>query len=523
MELENTGNDEITEFGSDTAKGSVMFTISKVISSVSVFLMLIILARLLKPVDFGLYALAVAFSTTLHAGGNFGMATALRKKLPEHGSSGEIFKMLSNAYAFSLIVTILIISIGVGISGFLANYAYNNPSLVLPLELGAIMILFSVLFNLTISVLTGINVVKGSSYSVIVYSLVQLAASSLLVLYGYGIVGAIVGSMLGLFFGFLLAAIMTVRKIGFKPVKPEWKGMKELSRFSIPLVASGISVNGSKSFAVLVLGLFASATIVGEYNAAFRVGSFAEVIITSLAFVLLPAFSKAFSSESLNKRVSAIFDNSLYYTILFMLPFVIYTISVSKPLMYLFFTSTYAETPLYFDFIIGGILLGIVGSYGSNLVIGYGDTKRTTKYQVSTVLVELAALIALTPFFKAYGVLLSIFVIGPVLMDIIYAKALKRSFGVTIGLRRILLLLFASLIVAVFLFGAAYFIHGKKIILINAAIAIIAYPPLVALLGGIKKRNIEFIRKVAKKTGMSIIMGPILSYASIFVRNQDRA
>jgi O-antigen/teichoic acid export membrane protein len=521
MDVEDNGSNEVLEFGSDTAKGGIIFTLSKVISSIAVFLMLIILARLLKPIDFGLYALAIAFSNTLHASGNFGMATALRKKLPEHSSSKEIFELLSNAYTFSLIVTLIIISIGVGISGLLANYAYGNHSLVLPLELGAIMILFSVLFNLTISALTGINAVKGSSYSVIIYSIVQLAASSLLVIYGYGIIGAIIGSMLGLIFGSLAATFMMVSKLGFKLVMPKWKGMKELSHFSIPLVASGISVNGSKSLAILVLGLFATATIVGEYNAAFRVGSFAEVIITSLAFVLLPAFSKAFSNESLNKRISAIFNNSIYYTLLFMLPLVVYAISVSKPLMFLFFTSSYADTPMYFNFIIAGILLGIIGAYGSNLVIGYGDTKRSTKYQLSTVLVELAALVIFTPIFKAYGVLLSIFVIGPIIMDLIYAKALKHNFGVSISMRRILLLLSASLIVAAVLFSLSYFIQGKKIIVVNALASLLIYPPLVALFGAIKMKNINFIRKVGKKTGVSMILDPLLAYTSIFIRSQD--
>ncbi|MEM0150131.1 MAG: oligosaccharide flippase family protein, partial [Candidatus Micrarchaeaceae archaeon] len=491
MEEENPAEIGISEFGASTAKGSLIFTSSKVLSAIVTLALLIFLARVLKPADYGLYAIVVAFSTTLHASGNFGMATAMRKKLPQLKSLHDKFLTLSSAYAMSLAVTALVVIAGVAISGLLAVYAYNDSALQFPLEIGAVMVLFSVMFNLSISALIGIGKVAGSSISVIVYSAVQLIAVVIFVLMGFGIVGALLGTVLGLLAGFIVAIAYTLKYIGFEFVKPTKAEMGELGKFTLPLVVSGISVNGSKSIAVLVLGIFASSFIVGEYNAAFRLGSFAEVIITSLAFMLLPAFSKAFVNEGLAKRLSSIFNSSIYYTLLFMLPIIAYVASTAKPLIYLFFSSAYSFTPPYFIAIVIGITIGIIGNYGSNIIIGYGDTKRTTKYQLTVVAVELLLLVALTPFIKVYGVLVSVFIVGPLVMDAIYISALKKSFNISLDYRQLALLVAASIVLLAVLYIPSVLIHGKKLLLVDAVLAFLAYPIIAGELHAVRKKNLE--------------------------------
>jgi len=521
--MDNSSEAEVlVEFGASTAHGGFVFTASKAISALVTLILLIFLARYLKPADFGIYGIAVSFSLLLHAGGSFGMATAMRRRLPQLKSKGEIFSMMSNAYALSLIVTIVVVAFGVGISGILARYAYGNESLALPLALGAIMVFFSVVYNLSISALIGIGKVASSSYSVIVYSIAQLVFVLALVLAGYGIVGALLGSIAGLFIGLVLGISYMVKYIGFKFVKPSKKEMKDLGRFTFPLVVSGISVNGSKSLAVMVLGLFVSTFIVGEYNAAFKLGNFAEVIITSLSFILLPAFSKAIASVRLSDKISSIFNSSIYYTLLLMLPIVAYLGTVSKPLIYLLYSHAYANTPFYFIFIVVGITLSIIGTYGSNIIIGYGDTKRTTKYQVAVVLVEVALLGAMTPFMKAYGVLLSIYLIGPIIFDVIYIHALEKSFGIRLRYKQLAVLIAANMILFAILLIPSMLIKGLKIILVNAALCIAVYPILVAMLHVVSRKNLEFIENVGKRLRMQFITKPLVSYTMLFLRQEAK-
>ncbi|MGC8670148.1 MAG: oligosaccharide flippase family protein [Candidatus Micrarchaeia archaeon] len=510
--------EKLLDFGTGAAKNGIIFTSSKIISSIMNLALLIFLARFLQPSDFGLYALVVAFSLTLHASGAFGMGTALRRRLPQLNSKKAIFSFISNAFSLSLSITVAIVIFGICISGVLAIYIYHNPSITLPLEIGAIAVLFSVLYNLSIAVLTGIGRIHALSYSVLAYSIVQLFVSIILVEMGFGVMGAILGMLVGLISGFLIAFSFILKNIGFELVKPRLNIMKKLGKFSTPLVISNLSVNGSKSFAVLVLGVFASSFIVGEYNAAFRLGNFAEVIINSLAFMLLPEFSKALVHEKFSQKLSSIFNNSLYYTLLIMLPIIVYLISVAKPLILLFFSSEYYIAPTYFIVIIIGITLGIIGAYGSNIIIGFGDTKRTTKYQLTVILVELFLIVVLTPYLKAYGILIGMFIVGPLMLDIIYMLALKKSFKISLKYKQLSALVLSALILTVILFIPTFILHGKKLILINAILALVFYPIIVGLLHVVRKSNLEFISAVGQRIRISRILGPFIRYTSFFVK-----
>ena len=77
------GTSEVRELGSKALRSGSFFISSKIISAVVTLLLLVFLARYLKPVDYGIYTIVIALYTLLGMGGNFGMGTALRKKLSE--------------------------------------------------------------------------------------------------------------------------------------------------------------------------------------------------------------------------------------------------------------------------------------------------------------------------------------------------------------------------------------------------------------------------------------------------------
>ena len=96
------------------------FISSKIISAVVTLLLLIFLARYLKPIDYGIYTIVIALYTLLGMGGNFGMGTALRKKLSEKEVGRERKKeLISNGFAIAGIIALAIMLIGIAISGVL--------------------------------------------------------------------------------------------------------------------------------------------------------------------------------------------------------------------------------------------------------------------------------------------------------------------------------------------------------------------------------------------------------------------
>ena len=96
--------------------------------------------------------------------------------------------------------------------------------------------------------------------------------------------------------------------------------MKHMLDFSAPVLASNVATYVPPNLAILLLGVYASTAIVGNYNAAFRFGNFVSVILVSISFVLLPAFAKAFSDKDLSSKIGHIYNSSIYYSLLLLLP-----------------------------------------------------------------------------------------------------------------------------------------------------------------------------------------------------------
>ncbi len=512
---------EVQEIGLSTAKRGVIFLLGKFASSLVVLFLLVFLARYLQPADYGIYSIAVAFSGLLGIGSAFGIGTAFRKMLPEIKKDHKLVnEIISNGYVLASGIGLAIGIAGYLASGYIATSLYGNAALTFPLQLASIAEFIGVLFNLALAALVGLNLVKEATISNIAYSIFNLIASVGLVIAGYGVVGAVAGMLVGLLAGSLVGLAYIVIQKWHRLVSPTRKAMKKLTGFSIPVVTSHVATLGAQNLAVMLLGLFATSVIVGNYSAAFKLARFIELSITSITFVLLPAFSSTLSSENVAHKIGSIYNKSLYYTALILFPLVAYMASTATPWLKLLVSSGYTLAPQYFVIIIAGMALGLIGTYAGTLVVGQGDVKRFMKYQVLAVVIQVALLLALTPYLQAVGVLVALFAITPIVLDIIYMKALEDQFKFKHQLRQFSIVAVSSIAIGLALYALSIYLQQHSyLIAVNAVLALLLFPPVIGLLGGIKAKDIKFIRDTAERLKpIRWLVHPIVSYAAIFAR-----
>ena len=522
MAQEDETQEEVQELGMRTAKRGIVYLGGKFVTSLIAFVLLIILAKLLGAADFGFYSIAIAFSGMLALAATFGVGTAFRKMLPEHlKDHRRVSELLSNGYALSLSIGVVIAVAGYLASGLIATTVYGNQSLVLSLQLASIAEFLSVLFNLGQAATVGMHKVREATISNALYSLFTLVGSVALVLLGYGVPGAVAGTIVGLSIGSVATLYYMARSVRLAYTKPDKKTLKEITSFSAPVVASHVAINGAQNFAILLLGVYATASIVGDYSAAFKLARFVDVAITSITFVLLPAFSTAMSKAKLAERIGAIYNYSLYYTGLILFPIVAYLASVSTPLIRLLFSSSFAFAPEYFAFIVIGMALGLIGTYAGTLIVGQGDTRRFMKYQVGATFIQVALLLVLTPYFDALGVLVALFAITPIVLNIVYMRALEDQFKVRHTLTPFYLAALASILLGLGLYVVGDLLHfGGLSIAVNLVLLVLLYPPLLGIIGAIDRKNIEFIRGTMKKIKpMRGIVEYFIRYTELFVRD----
>ncbi len=504
-----------------TARNGILYVAGQLAGSFSVLILLLLLARLLHPPEFGLYAIVIAFYTLLGIGGQFGVGTALRKMIPEADGQEERAKLIINGYAIVVSIAIVIALAGLIFSNIIATSIYHQPSIANALQLASVIVIAWAFFNLTIAVLVALEKVKEATIIDLFYSVLQPIAAVSLVILGYGVFGAIAGIAISIIAGSLLGLVYLWNEIGSSIIRPTKRMIKKLLDFSAPVATSNIALLGPANFAILLLGVYATSAVVGNYNAGYELGNFVGIIFSSMAFVLLPVFASTLSKRETAKDIGSIYNSTIYYTLLFLLPVLAYAVSVSQPLMYLLFSSAYSMTPLYFAVIAVGTTLSIIGVYAGTLIISYGDTRKFMAYQLSIVAIELVLLFAFTPVLKGIGVLLALFIIGPILLDLIYIRALSRQFKFRHDFKKIAPLAIGALITFAVLYATTALLHqGTISIIINLALAVLIYVPIAVALKGISEKELQFVKKLSDSYKFGFIAKYILDYAQIFIRKE---
>ena len=359
----------------------------------------------------------------------------------------------------------------------------------------------------------------------------EMVAAIVLVYLGFGVLGAIAGIAIGTFIGLLVSFASLFEDLELKTFKATKKMIGKLTSFSIPVVISYVFQNGIINFGILFLGIYASSFVLGNFGAAFRLGRFIEVLLASSTIVLLPTFAEAITN-GFSKDIGLIYNKSVYYTFLLILPIVAYISATSVQISKLFFTSSYILTPFYLSFIVIGSTINIVGTYAGILLLGYGKAKDFMKYQLIGIIVEILLLAYLVPQHTALGLLVAIFAIGPVLMGVLYTIVLRKDLSIRIEYGRIGKLVIAAVISGFIILEAGGYIDSAvfsllkssylaliAVIVANIIIMAFLYPLLAAVLGAVRDRDLKFIKGVSGR--IKITEKPInliIRYTKLFIR-----
>ena len=506
------------EIGKGTAGKGIIYVGGEAASSLVSLLVIIYLARALPVSLFGLYIIAIAFTQFLGVSGNFGLGTALRKMLPGKGRK-EGKAIMANGFLMAAWISAAIAVAGAAASSFIAIHIYGTQAMVLPVMMAFASVFLYVVFNMSSAALVGSGMVAESVIGNLAYSVSQLVATVALVSAGYGIGGAMVAFLASLVVGFAVEFAYLLSKVGMLGWHFEKERAKEMATFSAPVAVSNIANIGMGGFAIILLGAFASHYVVGNYGAAAKLGVVISLIIASNTFLLLPAFSRIAADRKLRRRMGDAYNNSVYYTSLFLLPFVAYLVAVSKPLILALISRAYPLAPEYFSVMAIGLAVGSVGLYAGTTVVSLGNTMKFMRYQLAVLGIEAISALVLIPVFGAAGALASIFVITPISAAIVYAGPLRREFGIMIKLERPVRVAMAAIVLG-FLLAVISLATGQRLysVAIDAAAALVLYPPILALAGGIGEKEVSFIREsTAGMMGVGKAISLLADYVEMFI------
>jgi len=522
MELSKPENEESAiDLGIRTASVTSFVLLSKIVAFIFVGVAFIIITRILGPTSYGIYVLATGVAGVFSSIGNFGVATALNRFIAKYtGNKRKQAKVLSEGFMLITIVGVIATVIAFGFSGLIAGLYHGGSNYTYIFRLISLSIVLSMLFGAAYSSLVGLGKGMHAAASITAESIFQSVVGVSLAVIGLGPVAPVLGIIAGYFAGFVVGIVLIFRN-GIKFTMPKLSGLKKLFQFSLPIAGSNILSAAVNNVALLLLGIFATTFVIGNFGIASRANYLFDIVLGSIGISLLPTFTASMRNRKTKSRTGEFYSYSVYLAFLLVAPMIFFVAVFAKQFSYTAFSSEYSLAPLYIAVTSIGLLIGIAGSYASTLLISAGKVRKVLSYNAIIAVIEFALMLLLVPVFKGIGLVVLLFIVNPLLVDFLFIRKSMQVFKARINWTRIARVVAANIIVSAIVYSALYFtgISYALVLLFGAISFVILYPIILGVIGGISTEDINLILKVSKGIpAIGYAIRKILGYTMFFVK-----
>lgn len=409
------------EMGKVSATGSFHMFVGVATSTIILAVGSIILTRLMSPSEYGLYGVALIPSYMAILFRDWGVNSAMTKyiaNLRAADKGAETRDIVFTGLIFEVASGLVLSLVLVFLADFIASNIFHRPDSALFISVVAVTIFSGSLLTAAQSSFVGFERMELNSLTMICQSVAKSIAGPALVILGYGVLGAIIGYTMS----FLAAGIIGVIAlyfILFKPLKrPKMsKGgfsrtLKPLLKYGVPLsIASLISGILAQLYGFMMV-IYASDTMIGNYQAAFNFSVLLTFFTTPIGTVLFPAFAKL-DPQNEHEVLKAVFASSVKYTAILLVPATMAIMVLSGPMVSTLFGERYTLAPFFLTLYVTGSLFVVLGSNSvGSFLTGLGETRLLLKQSILTLSIGLPLGFLLIPMFGITGMILGLIFSG---------------------------------------------------------------------------------------------------------------
>ncbi len=395
---------------------SIGMFISTFINAISI----IIIGRLLGPEDYGLYIISMIVPTVLIAFCDLGISPSITKYSAQLISTGETDK-LSNLIKTGILIKILfslfVSTIVFFSSNWIASSIFHRPEISFMIKLTSLYLLGEAVNGTLKSTFIGLDNADKSSIMMNIAALTRAIMSISLIIAGFGVSGAIIGSSIGVFLSAIIGLVILFKFSN--PIFPQvsltnspqtFENIRLMIPYGIPIYISVLIGVFQRQIQRVYLSLFESNINIGNYATALNFTIFLSIISMPISSSLFPAFSKLNVATD-KKRIEKMFKLSVKYSALLMIPVSFAISSLSNEAVKLLYGSQFLTAH---DFLSFYMVLYVGTAFGMFVIRaflnGQGNTKATLKINVVKFCISIPVSWILIPRMGVYGIITSILI-----------------------------------------------------------------------------------------------------------------
>jgi len=459
-------------------KGSAIVVGGRMLSLGLTLVSMVLLARFLKPYDYGILNLGMAIMLFSYLFVDLGIGYSAVYFIPKKINEAKFLRLLAKWRA---IATIIVSGLLIMLSDVISNF-YHVSELSWILKLFALALVFYSIDFLVQSIIQGYQRFKLFMISDVALGLTKYLPI-ILVLFGLGIFGATLGFVVT--YG-ISALITTLLFYGFIRVSkegsaPNTNAIKNYAMFGFLIFVFYTLYNFATN---LIVGYFLPADAVGFFTISWQAGNYSILAVpVAIGAVLWPVLSEMhFKKEDLNESFRRITKYMFYIST----PAAIGLIVLSERTISFIFGAEYVyAAPLLSIMGLGFLLQGCSAGI-DNLVLGIGKPKLMTYKNGIQAALNVILCIILIPVLGLIGTGISFVIVSIIGAILINYWALKE-YGFRYPFKALIKSLFAALIMALTL---KFFYNDLRFIPL-IIIGAIVYFALLILLRGFDRKDLE--------------------------------
>ncbi|XES77832.1 MAG: oligosaccharide flippase family protein [Candidatus Bathyarchaeia archaeon] len=375
--------DKARDMGKSSATGSFQLLIGVVGSTVILALGTLILNTLLTRDELGIYSVALIPVSMINYFRDWGVNSAMTKQIASLRAAGreaEIHDVLVSGVLFELISGTVLSLICFGLANFLAAFL-KMPETGPLIAVMSLSIFASAVIAATGSIFVGFERMNLNSLSTILQAVVKTALGPVLVILGFSVFGAIMGTVISYAAGaaismalvyFILFRPIQKFKVGKTEIKKTLKGMLS---YGTPLMVSNMVVGLLPLVFAFLMAPIAGAALMGDYYAATYFSVVLTFITVPISTALFPTFAKV-DPQKEPQLLKTVFASSVKYTAIIIVPATMILMTLANPLVNTLWPGKFPFAPLFLSL---SVILNLYAAAGQislgTLMIGLGETR----------------------------------------------------------------------------------------------------------------------------------------------------
>ena len=431
--------DKALEIGKSSATGSFHLLIGVAGSTIIMAVGTLVLAWLLSPAEVGLYGMALIPAGIINFFRDWGVNSALTQQIASlraEGKESEIHDVVYSGVIFEIVTGLVLALVCFAVAepvAYILNPT-NAANLTVYISIMSISVFAGALLSAAGGIFVGFERMKLNSLTQILQAVVKTAFGPLLIILGFGVLGAIYAAMASVLAGSVIAILLVYFsfykhlrkcKVGKCDVKAT---LKPMLRYGVPLTVSSIAVGVLPQVFAFVMAIYAgqgdllaghpSGWMMGNYYAATYFSVLLTFISFPIATALFPVFAKLNPQKEL-ELVKRVFATSVKYTAFLLVPATLALITLATPLINTIFPSSgsivqsfyvvsagskYPYGALFLAFSSLVNLLVLVGNISlGTFQTGIGKTKQVMKQSILSLAIGLPLAFFLVAYFYLIG------------------------------------------------------------------------------------------------------------------------